>query len=149
MLDAESFGNMRRYSNWISYLLGYSDMKWRAGEKKEAKNLLTEAIGHLEALLDDESDQESFMDQLMTARFLYWQQQGHDLLSAGHFSGFEIGLDSGDKSCYAQASLIKQAILLNETATAEKLVTQLLGKGYYEPGFIRICKQYQLCQGGG
>lgn len=148
VLEAESFGNMRRYSNWITYLLRYSDMKWRGGEKEKANELLSEAIGHLEVLLGDESDRDSFMDQLMTARFLYWQQNSQDLLSSGRFSGIEIELGSSGKSCYAQASLVKQAILLNESVTAEKLVNQLLSKGYYEPGFIRICKQYHLCQEG-
>jgi hypothetical protein len=124
-------------------------MKWRAGDHEGAENLLTEAIRHLEILLGNESDRESFMDQLMTARFLYWQQTGLDLLGHDTFAGIEIGLDSVGKSCQAQAILVRQAILLNETAVAEKFTAQLLTKGYYEPGFIRVCRQYQLCQGGG
>ncbi len=149
VLEAESYGNMRRYIRWISYLLTYSDMKWRAGDQEGAEHLLTEAIRHLEILLGDDSDREFFMDQLMTARFLYWQQTGQDLLSHDTFAGIEIGLDSSGKSCQAQAILVGQAILQNETEVAEKFTAQLLTKGYYEPGFIRVCRQYQLCQGGG
>jgi len=64
-------------------------------------------------------------------------------------TGFLAGWwDRKDKSCHSQASLVKQAILADAVGIAEEFAQHLLNKGYYEPGFIRVCRQYNLCQGG-
>lgn len=54
-------------------------------------------------------------------------------------------------ACYgllSSASLVKQAILDDDLEFAREIAADLLGNGYYEPGFIRICTQYRLCAGG-
>jgi hypothetical protein len=135
-----------RYKAFISY--SHKDRNWRAGKKEEAKSLMSKAIGQLEELFETVSDRDPLLEQLMTARFLYWQQQGTDLLYSGKFSGIDIPLESKDRSCHAQANLVTQAILMNETVIAEEFTAHLLNKGYYEPRFIRVCRQYNLCQGG-
>jgi hypothetical protein len=64
-----------RYKAFISY--SHKDRNWRAGKKEEAKSLMSKAIGQLEELFETVSDRDPLLEQLMTARFLYWQQTGY------------------------------------------------------------------------
>ena len=40
-----------------------------------------------------------------------------------------------------------KAIMLEDTAYAEELTKYLLGRGYRETGFMRVCKAHSLCVG--
>lgn len=112
----------------------------------DARALMSEAVAHLERLIAGDNEQASFLPELLNTRYLYWQQRGEDLFDEPAFSGIEVRFDSKDRSCLAQADLIRQAILLDNLDTARELTTGLLAKGYYEPGFIRTCRKYDLCE---
>jgi hypothetical protein len=107
---------------------------------------MSEAIDHLERLMAADNERAPYMNQILDARFLYWQQRGEDLFDTPAFSGIEVRFDTEDRSCNAQAGLIKQAILGEDLEKARELTTDLLSRGYYEPGFIRTCRQYGLCE---
>lgn len=148
VMESESYDNLLRHTYWVSYLLDWSEMKWRAADTEGAAAVMSEAVSHLERLLAKESDRESYMEQLMKARFLYWQQQGSDLFESAPFHGIGVEFKVENESCQAQANLVRQAILAGNTEIAEEMTVKLLSKGYYDPGFIRVCRQYGLCQGG-
>ncbi len=63
----------------------------------------------------------------------------------------EVRLDPGQQQmgCADRGTLIQQALLEGNIDEAHAQTEYLLGKGYFEPGFIRICRQYDLCQGPG
>jgi hypothetical protein len=146
VLEIESYANLKRHLRWVYFLLKWSDMKWQAGMQEDAGALLDEAIDHLERLLAKDVDRAPYMDELLTARFLYWQQRGEDLFDVPAFSGIEVRFDTEDKSCQVQAGLIRQAILVEDLEKARALTTELLAKGYYAPEFIRTCRKYNLCE---
>lgn len=145
-LEAESYKNLRRYINWVTFLLQWSDMKWRTQDQGGAAALLTEAVDNLGRLVLREHDNATFTEQLLAARFLFWQQRGEDLFNTPGFSGVEIRTARQDHSCATQANLVRQAILSGELEQAGKMTNDLLARGYYQPNFIRTCRQYDLCQ---
>jgi hypothetical protein len=123
----------------------WSDINWQAGRHDDAAALMTEAIDHLARLLANEADTAPFMNELLTARFQNWQQRGVDIFDDPAFSGIDVQDEREDGSCLQQAGLVGQAILEGDLEKAQNLSSELLAKGYYEPGFIETCRQYNLC----
>lgn len=146
LLDAESHQNLRRMEQWNHYLLSFSDIAWRAGRANRASQLMSSAIEQLRKHLDRESEKDGHLDDVLLARFLYWQQSGEDLLDRDEFNGADINLNSPKRSCGDIGNQIRQAIVDGELPKAEELTSELLKKGYFDPGFIRVCRQYGLCQ---
>lgn len=146
VLQGEDYANLKRRTDWVYYLLASSDMDWRAGNTEAASALISEAIQHLRQLLSEGNDPASFTDKLWYARFLFWQQRGEDLFGTDGFEGLEVSFDTHSRSCWDRAGLVGQAILTGDIDTARGLVHGLLAKGFYDPGFIRTCRQYDLCQ---
>ncbi len=146
VLETESYGNLKRNLEWVRFLLSWSEMEWRAGMQDDAGALLSEAIENLERLMAGDNEPAPLMKNIANARFLYWQQSGEDLFETPAFSGMENESDTQDTGCQAQAGLVMRAILEGDQQTAKNLTTELLAKGYYEPGFILTCRQYNLCK---
>jgi tetratricopeptide (TPR) repeat protein len=148
-LETENHANVRHYVSWINQLLTWSDMHWRAGVRARAAERLDEAVAHLGRLAQNSADAAGLMDSLHRARFIAWQQGAGDLFGAPPFDAFAARQARARDSCSAQTNRVRQAILSGDGETARALTGSLLGSGYYEPGFVRICRQYELCQGGG
>jgi tetratricopeptide (TPR) repeat protein len=150
LLEAGVYANQRRYTDWINYLLAWSEMSWRAGDRAAASERLDQAVAHLERSLAQAGADESFlMDSLLEARFLVWQQRGVDLLEEKRFADLVSATPGVGESCSTRANRVRQAILSNDKDVARELTANLLASGYFEPGFIRTCRQYGFCQGGG
>jgi eukaryotic-like serine/threonine-protein kinase len=147
-LETEDHSNLRRYTSWVNYLLAWSDMCWRAADHAGAAERLDDAISHLRSLAQNGADRGVLAESVMRARFLAWEQRGSDLLADAPFQAFGAEQQSAGGSCAANANRVRQAILNGDTETARDLTAKLLGSGYYEPGFIRTCRQYELCQAG-
>ena len=147
VLDSEDYSNLRRNEVWTLYLLARSDMAWRSGDKGRAEEDLVEALRLLEKMLEIEHSARPFMNTLIGARFQLWQQQGRDLLNAHPFARIDVVLEDADQACSSRANLVRQAILGGDQDMARSLTTGLLGSGYFEPRFVRLCSQYGLCPG--
>ena len=145
LLDSELRENVRRVEQWNRYLLKFSDIAWRAGRVETAREMLMQAITQIQSYLHNEALFSAYRDELMLARFLYWQQTDQDLLDTDGFSGIEIELRSDRQSCTDIAHMVRQAIVVNDLIAARTFTAILLEKGYFEPGFISICKKYELC----
>jgi len=149
LLDAESHRNTRRMAQWNEYLLNYSDIAWRAGRIDLATALMADAIGQLQGRLKNGPEMPVHQDDLLLARFLYWQQRGEDLLSRDGFTGIDVNLNRHNRSCDDIGNLVRQAIVVGDTPVAEELTSHLLSKGYFDPEFIRVCRAYDLCRENG
>ena len=125
-----------------------SDMAWRSGDHATGADSLAGAVDNLDRMLQSDGSGIPFMDTLSLARFLLWQQEGWDPFSEGRFAQLEAGYDATDQSCSARANQVRQAILTGDESTARRVAAGLLESGYYEPGFIRVCTQYGVCQRG-
>jgi hypothetical protein len=148
LLEEESWENLYRHRYWVRFLLDWSEWRWISGDHSGADELLREAIGQLRSLLEKGQGLESHEGVLLQARFLNWQQTGDDLLKSPGFPLVEIDFDSENLSCQARADRVRQAILAGEETIAAGLATELLGRGYYEPAFIRVCRHYGVCKDG-
>ena len=145
LLEEESWSNLDRRIFWVNIHLKLSDLEWLAGRKDRAARLLAEAEIQLEELIGQGHGSDPFTDELIFARFLHWQQTGRDLYQSAPFDTIAAGYDEGDRRCSAKVNLFRQAILSGEQAQARKLAGQLLDTGYYDPVFIRECRQYGVC----
>jgi tetratricopeptide (TPR) repeat protein len=148
ILQESDWQSLRGHIFWSEYLLAWSDAAFRAGDEAQAAALLDEATGHLVQLLEKHRDFEAFEGALLNARFIFWQQRRHDLFETGAFRRLPERFESEGGTCRIQASLAEQAILSGDEDTARTLTGNLLSRGYYEPGFVRVCRQYGFCQDG-
>ena len=149
LLEAENFSNYRRYVTWVGYLLARSDMAWQTGDHEAAAVDLSMALEHLTRLLQLDGSGESVSDALIRARFQVWQQQGRDLFAEDGFALTAEMDDAEDRTCYNRANLVRQAIVRGDHDQARQITASLLGSGYYDPGFIRLCSQHGYCDGRG
>lgn len=149
LLEEESWANLERHITWVSYLLNLSDLEWLAEHPDRALRFLTEAEMQLEQLLKQEQGTEPFMAELLYARFLHWQQTGRDLFGSPPFDSVTVNYESRDQGCGTRVNLFRQAILTGEKEIAQDLAAQLLDTGFFEPGFIRECRHYGVCDEGG
>jgi len=145
-LEAEAYSNRRRYAIWIGFLLARSDVAWRSDDLSVAAARLDEAISHLERVLKSDSEGMFLRDALSRARFQFWQLEGRDLYLDERFAGVDGLVQSNYQACHARADLVRQAILTGDEDGARQVAASLLRSGYYEPGFIRICERYAVCQ---
>ena len=146
VMQAEDFSNQRRHDTWVNFLLTRSDVAWRSGDQATAGGNMAEAVTNLNRMLEKAGGGKSFTETLLRARFLFWQQEGRDLFSEGQFAELEVSYDVADRTCSSKANQVRQAILTGNDSAATRITAVLLGSGYYEPGFIRVCTQYRLCQ---
>jgi tetratricopeptide (TPR) repeat protein len=149
VLEAEAYSNRRRYTTWLEFLLVRSDVAWRSNDPVAAAALLDEAISHLGRILQSDNEGMYLRDALSEARFELWQQQGRDLYLDDSFAGVDALVESNHQTCRARANLVRQAILSGDDDGARRVAASLLESGYYEPGFIRVCKRYAICKEGG
>jgi hypothetical protein len=61
----------------------------------------------------------------------------------------EVRIDAAtdNLSCEERSLLVLQALLDEDQGEAKAQTDYLLRKGYFEPGFVRICSEYGLCKG--
>jgi len=147
VLENENYSNLRRAETGVRFLLVRSDMAWRSDDRAAAARDLAEALVQLQRLLQLDSSGRPFMGTLIRARFQMWEQQSSDLFSEEAFVGIDAAPDPSDQACSARANRVRQAILNGDGEVARQLTVNLLGSGYYEPSFIRTCRQYGLCSG--
>jgi hypothetical protein len=80
------------------------------------------------------------------ARFLWWEQNGTDLLDVKPGLGDWLAQqEEAGQSCKGADAAARNAMIENKKATAQERVDYLLERGYYEPGFMRFCKGFELC----
>jgi len=149
VLESEAYSNRRRYTTWIEFLLARSDVDWRSDDAVAASAHLDEAIHHLERILQSDNEGLFLKDSLSRARFQLWQQQGRDLYRIDRFTGLDALVESNQQTCRARANFVRQAILTGDEDGARRVAASLLQRGYYEPGFIRVCNRYAICQRSG
>ena len=51
------------------------------------------------------------------------------------------------RACTDASVAVRKAVMLDDMAYAGELTNYLLGRGYGEAGFVRVCKAYSLCVG--
>ncbi len=125
------------------FLRNYSDLAWHRGESDLARRLLNENTERLNQLLAAHADSKTALYQLGLAGFSQWQHSGEPInvqgLSPGLMDKVEV------RGCDEANLAARQAVQHGDKSAAEHYTSYLLAKGYFEPGFIRFCRRYELC----
>jgi tetratricopeptide (TPR) repeat protein len=106
-----------------------------------------EAIEVLAKAVRQNPDHHGSHDGLARALIQYWSIHGEnpdsDLLSLiEDYSLREYPVTS----CGTASLAAQQAIMREDKETAEDYTSYLLAKGYYEPAFVKFCKENGLCE---
>lgn len=152
VLNAEGQENQGRLEAWIDFLLHYAQAAFIAGEEARAQELLSQAIGQIADWSQVGQDIQAWRDEIVTARFLLWQygkDGAPDETGANALPQLRLDGELTHISCTDRALLVLQAVLDGNRGQAKAHTEFLLSRGYFERGFVRICQQYDLCQGRG
>lgn len=152
ILQSEGEENHRRRKEWIAFLLRYAEVAWLAADIRRAEKLWAAGRDQITNWIAEGTDPQVLSGEIVFATFLKWHydrnSEGGQLADVGLP---KIWLDDSSRhiSCEDRSLLVLQALMKQNKAEAGAHTEHLLSKGYFEPGFIRICRQYDLCQGQG
>ena len=135
--------NVSTLIDYTNYLL---DRAWLANEKGDTAlgaELLDQAIALLVTEATRMQDDRKIGNALTMAAYRYWQIRGeavpdHILSLLPDYRAY----DGRARSCLDASLAVRKEVMLGSPANATDLVTYLLGNGFRETDFIRICKLY-------
>lgn len=116
------------------------------GREEEATEFNLQAIRALSTSVSERPGYARIRNLLAAALFQYWQlnsklPQADWLALAENYSLSEPPV----RSCVLAGLAARQAVMHGNLPTARYYTDYLLGKGYYEPQFVRFCQVYGLC----
>jgi len=142
--------SQRRQAGWVTYLLHYAEVAWMADEVVTAETLWRNAVQQIKAWIAGGESLGLWSDHLVTARFMWWHyNDGLEDARPAPEAIPEVRIDAArnNLSCEERSLLVLQALLDGDEGEARAQTEYLLRKGYFEPGFVRICNDYRLCEG--
>ena len=130
-------------SAWVSQ----SELAKKNGREEEAREFNLRAIQALAAIVSENPGIASGRMLLASAFFQYWQLNS-ELPPADWLAQVEdYSLsESPVRSCKLAGLAARQAVMHGDMTTAKYYTSYLLGKGFYEPEFVRFCRAYGLCK---
>jgi tetratricopeptide (TPR) repeat protein len=133
--------------DFASFLIDYSRLASRLGKPVEADQALGEAMDRLSGLVSENPEHRISLQLLANAWFEHWNRHGalpSDQAAAmleDYLVDPERATSCDDASLAARLELMRGNISL-----AKDYTLYLLGKGFYEPGFVAFCKRNELCE---
>jgi tetratricopeptide (TPR) repeat protein len=104
------------------------------------------AIQGLSGLLESNPEFSEARDHLASALFQYWQLHGAPPPQRLKEMTEDYSLAATPvRECFQAHLASQQAIMRGDKDAARVYTSYLLGKGFYEPGFITFCEEYGLC----
>lgn len=152
IIESEGEGKLGFRRGWVGYLLNFADVAWLAGDNSRAEVLWEQAVENITGWVDDSETARTWRREIVLARFLRWHHRadgGESPAGDAFVSEARVESERRHISCEDRSVLVLQALLESDEAQARAQTEFLLSKGYFEPGFIRICRHYDLCQGPG
>lgn len=152
IVRSEGEDNQRWKKGWVSMLLHSAEVAWMAGESQRADELWTEAVRRISGWLTVGESEDFWRDEIITAKFLRWHYAGQAPEAGAVLEPLgDVRLSSSQihTSCESRHLLVLQALVDGDRQQALRHTSHLLEQGYFDPGFIRICRDYELCQGRG
>jgi len=129
------------------FLFDYSRLAWRLEKRVEADQALSEAMDRLSSLVSEKPEHRLSLQLLANTWFEYWLHHGAlpsdqaVTMLDGYLVDPKKATSCGDASLAARLELMRGNISL-----AKDYTSYLLGKGFYEPGFVAFCRRYDLCE---
>lgn len=144
--------NHRRRKELVVFLLHYAEMAWLVGESQQAERLWEDAARRMTELVETEGDLRPWTGEIALARFLNWhfsEESSAASPTADLLPPVRLDETRQHMSCDDRNTLVLQALVEDNRALAQEQTAFLLSQGFFEPGFVRICREYDLCQGPG
>ena len=127
--------------------IDYSWFAWRMGEKEEADRILQDATQRLSTLVKENPENRLRRRLLASALYEYWMR--HGLLpsdeAAKMLDGYLVDPEQVT-SCDDATLAAKLEVMRGNNSLAKNYTLYVLGKGFYEPGFVAFCKRNDLCE---
>ena len=133
--------------DYAGFLIDYSRLAWRLDKPVKADQALGEAMDRLSGLVSENPEHRISLHLLANAWFEHWNRHGalpSDQAAAmleSYLVDPERATSCDDDSLAARLELMRGNIPL-----AKDYTLYLLGKGFYEPGFVAFCKRNGLCE---
>jgi len=134
-------------SQYARYLLDHASLLWRLDEPRPARERLEQALSVLSDVLSSGDRDMASLARLERARFLWWENEGGDVFDSR--PGLILMLEqaaSGTRSCSGAVAAAEAAIMAGDLPVAQGHVDYLRERSFAEPGFIRLCSRYELCE---
>jgi predicted metal-dependent hydrolase len=133
-------------TDFAVFLVQYSDLAYRRKNRDLATRWLNEGIERLQDILRETPDNKEALYQLRVATFQYWLQNNHSLPSDQSLTEYaDVGALEGAVSCKDVSLAARLAWLQGDRSSASDYTEYLLGKGFYDSGFTRFCREHGLC----
>lgn len=132
--------------DYAEFKINYSMLAYRMGNAIEAETELKDATNRLMDLVREKPNHRGSRFQLARASFEHWVQTREP--PSPEVRVLLQGLLQQDqlvKSCDDASLGTRLAIMNEEQDLARGYTEYLLSKGFFEPEFVRICHEYQLC----
>ncbi len=122
------------------------------GHGEEARQTMSAVVNDLAGRVLRNPTHRDSLRQLASASFGYWELTGSqpDASVTGLLSGF-LSDPARTRSCFDASTAARLAVMRGDRVLASDYTDYVLGRGYFEPGFVRFCRRYALCpqpQGG-
>ncbi|MEJ8567829.1 toll/interleukin-1 receptor domain-containing protein [Elongatibacter sediminis] len=128
------------------FRLDLARLAFRMGEDRIGREALDRAVGELAVLVGGNPGHRHAVRQLAHASFAYWDLTGR--LPGGQVTDLLDGYLSRPRqvqSCTDAGTAARLALLRGDLGLARDYTRYVLGKGYFEPGFVAFCGEYGLC----
>jgi len=134
--------------DYVNYLHTRASLALSRGDLDLAEQLQKKVMNRVSETLRNTPGNRTAEGQLMRAAFLYWELKKEmaekSILSLLPDFRKNVGRSRG---CADAGFAVKQAIMLGDFDKAHEFTDYLIGQGFRHPGFMRVCKQYSLCEG--
>jgi tetratricopeptide (TPR) repeat protein len=132
--------------DYTDFLLSLADLEFRNGEAQAANQLLLKVKQLQMAKSESRTPGSGDWTRLQRAKYQWWIQNGQQGLEQ-----FAVppgtGNEYGEKvhSCEETDVAARISVMSGDRKSALDEVGYLQAKGYAEPGFLRFCKNQELC----
>ncbi len=135
-------------AEYATFLLGRARLAQSRGASDLAAGLLEDALKNLAGILQKSPSNRVAENMLMLTVFQLWEikQKFPPESILKELPDYETSSER-TRTCFDASLAVRQAIMLGDTVRAGELTAYLLGKGYREASFMRVCKMYSLCSG--
>lgn len=133
-------------TEFAEFLLAYSELAFRRGDRVLADKWLNEAIDRLRAILAATPDDKNALLAMSLAAYRYWVQNGQSFVSRQELLPYaNPERIENTRGCEEASIAARLAYAEGDNATAKDYTDYLLDRGFNEPAFRRFCREQGLC----
>ena len=147
LLIEDQLVNVVNDTEFTEFLLAYSELAYRRGDRVLADKWLNEAIDRLRAILAATPDDKNALLTMSQAAYRYWVQNGQSFVSRQDLLPYAApGRIENPRGCKEASIAARLAYAEGDNVAARDYTDYLMDKGFNEPAFRRFCSELELCE---